>query len=89
MALANLEMDTEGVSMFVTLEPCSFQGRTPSCAKMIVKTKVKEIYVAMLDPHTKNNGKGIEILEAAGIKVYTGILEDEARRDLAGMLVDE
>lgn len=89
MALSNLEIDTTDAIMFVTLEPCSFQGRTPSCALAITKTKVKEVYVCLIDPHPKNQGKGITILEAAGIKVHTGILEAEGKIDLEPYLINE
>lgn len=86
MALASLDAGIEDFTMFVTLEPCSFQGRTPSCAKAIVKRKVAKVYVGMLDPHPKNQGAGIAILEAAHIPVEVGILEVEAREDLGAYL---
>ncbi len=89
MALNNLPPGAEGFSMFVTLEPCSFQGRTPSCAKEIIKTKVEEVYVGIIDPHTKNNGKGISVLQEAGISVKTGTLKEAIANDLAPYLLDE
>lgn len=91
MALANLPdtMDFEGASIFVTLEPCSFYGRTPSCAKSIIKKGIKEIYVGMIDPHPKNNGAGIRILEEAGAKVEVGILREEVEAALEGYLLSK
>jgi pyrimidine deaminase RibD-like protein len=87
MALAKYEGDTEGIVLFVTLEPCSFQGRTPSCAIAITKTKAKAVYVCLIDPHPKNRGKGIDLLKEAGIEVFTGILEEEGLKDLSAYLI--
>jgi Pyrimidine deaminase len=82
MALEKLDPSIEDFTMFVTLEPCSFQGRTPSCAKAIVKSKVKRVYVGILDPHPKNNGAGIDILKAANIEVNMGPLSAQIEEDL-------
>lgn len=87
MALERLSPGIEDFTMFVTLEPCSFQGRTPSCAKAIVRSKVKDVYVGILDPHPKNNGAGIAILESANIEVHMGILTDQVEKDLHPYLI--
>nr|WP_315488690.1 bifunctional diaminohydroxyphosphoribosylaminopyrimidine deaminase/5-amino-6-(5-phosphoribosylamino)uracil reductase RibD [uncultured Rhodoferax sp.] len=86
MALAQVDGDLSDVTAFVTLEPCSFHGRTPSCAKTLVERGVKCVVVAMLDPDPRNSGAGIEILKAAGINVKIGVLEDKARDDLGRYL---
>lgn len=86
MALDNLPEGADNFLMFVTLEPCSFQGRTPSCAKRIVTTKIKKIYVGILDPHPKNDGKGIDILTRANIPVHLGLLGQEIREELSPYL---
>lgn len=83
MALSQLDGDLEDVVAFVTLEPCSFHQKTPSCAKEMIRRKVGAVFVAMIDPHPKNRGRGIDMLRAAGMEVTTGILEEEAREDLA------
>jgi pyrimidine deaminase RibD-like protein len=82
MALALLTGDLEDVAAFVTLEPCSFHQRTPSCAKELVTRRVGAVYCAMLDPHPRNQGRGLDILRAASIPVECGILEDEVARFL-------
>ncbi len=86
MALAQLSGALTDVTAFVTLEPCSFHGRTPSCAQELVSRKVARVYIAILDPDPRNNGAGVEILKRAGIEVSIGLLDDMARRDLAPYL---
>ncbi|MDG2448905.1 MAG: bifunctional diaminohydroxyphosphoribosylaminopyrimidine deaminase/5-amino-6-(5-phosphoribosylamino)uracil reductase RibD [Saprospiraceae bacterium] len=90
MALENIKnLDYEELTMFVTLEPCSFQGRTPSCAKAIVKKGIKTVYVGILDPHPYNQGKGIKILTDANIKVEVGFLKDQVHKELNDFLIRE
>jgi pyrimidine deaminase RibD-like protein len=79
MALAQLEGDLQDVSAYVTLEPCSFHQRTPSCAKELIARRVGAVYVAMIDPHPRNQGRGVELLREAGIPVETGLLEEEVQ----------
>jgi len=64
-------------TMFVSLEPCAHYGITPPCANRIVQEKIKHVVIANNDPFEQVNGKGVDILKAAGIKVETGILEKE------------
>ena len=86
MALDQLEGDLTDVSVFVTLEPCAFHQRTPSCARALIARRVGAVYVAMIDPHPKNQGRGIAMLREAGIEVVTDLLAEEARRDLGPYL---
>ncbi|WP_317623128.1 bifunctional diaminohydroxyphosphoribosylaminopyrimidine deaminase/5-amino-6-(5-phosphoribosylamino)uracil reductase RibD [Thiohalomonas denitrificans] len=76
MALRLYGKSLEDVSAFVTLEPCSFQGRTPSCALALVAKGAKKVFVSVLDPHPGNRGEGIRVLRAAGVRVETGILKE-------------
>ncbi|RXJ72709.1 riboflavin-specific deaminase [Veronia nyctiphanis] len=69
--------DTTKVTAYVTLEPCSFVGRTPACARTLVESGIKRVVVAMLDPDPRNNGKGIAILRDAGVEVEIGLCEQE------------
>lgn len=82
MALEQVEGPLDDVTAFVTLEPCSFHQRTPSCAKQMIARRVGRIYVAVIDPHPKNRGAGIEMLRQAGIEVVTDFLTDEAYPNL-------
>jgi pyrimidine deaminase RibD-like protein len=87
-ALEQLE-STDGVMAVVTLEPCSFVGRTPSCARTFTQTNIKSVLVGMIDPDPRNNGKGIKIMEDAGIEVITNILHKEVAEFLSPFLLKE
>jgi pyrimidine deaminase RibD-like protein len=76
-------------SAFVTLEPCSFVGRTPSCAVTLKDREIGEVYVSILDPHPKNQGAGIKILQDANIPVWVGILESEVEEFLKPYLIKD
>lgn len=71
---------------FVTLEPCSFHGRTPSCAQTLIDAGVKTVYIGIVDPDPRNNGRGIAKLRNSGVDVHVGILEKEITADLEGYL---
>jgi pyrimidine deaminase RibD-like protein len=67
----------DGLALCVTLEPCAFVGRTPSCATAIVDSGIRTVFVGTLDPDPRNDGAGIEIMRRAGILVRVGVLEAE------------
>ncbi|MCM0059669.1 MAG: bifunctional diaminohydroxyphosphoribosylaminopyrimidine deaminase/5-amino-6-(5-phosphoribosylamino)uracil reductase RibD [Algoriphagus sp.] len=64
---------------YVSLEPCSHYGKTPPCANLLVEKGIKSVVVATLDPNPLVAGKGVKLLEEAGISVQVGLLEREAR----------
>ncbi|MES2558919.1 MAG: bifunctional diaminohydroxyphosphoribosylaminopyrimidine deaminase/5-amino-6-(5-phosphoribosylamino)uracil reductase RibD [Bacteroidota bacterium] len=66
-------------TVYVNLEPCSHYGKTPPCADLLVKYKVKEVVVGMVDPFAAVSGAGIRKLEVNGITVKVGILEGHCR----------
>lgn len=68
-----------GATAYLTLEPCSHHGRTPPCAEALVRAGIQRAVVAMQDPNPLVSGRGIRLLEEAGIKVQTGLREAEAR----------
>jgi diaminohydroxyphosphoribosylaminopyrimidine deaminase/5-amino-6-(5-phosphoribosylamino)uracil reductase len=66
-------------TLYVTLEPCSHFGKTPPCADLIIKHKISNVVVGILDPHEKVAGQGIQKLKDAGCNVTIGVLEKECR----------
>ena len=72
---------------FVTLEPCSFHGRTPSCARALVARGIGAVTVALTDPDPRNSGKGVAILREAGIPVTIGLMAEEVRAFLDRYLI--
>ncbi len=63
---------------YVTLEPCSHYGKTPPCVDALISANVARVVIANTDPNPKVNGNGVKRLQNAGIKVQTGLLENEA-----------
>lgn len=87
MALRQYKGSLEGVSVFVTLEPCSFQGRTPSCALTLIERGAKAVFVSVSDPHPRNRGEGIRLLREAGVTVETGILQEHVIKFIGSYLI--
>src|SRR6202158_2094311 len=72
----------QGATMYSTLEPCSFHGRTPACSRVIVEHRLGRVVIGMRDPHPRVDGAGSQILRDAGIEVLEGICERDVRRQL-------
>lgn len=71
--------DAEDATAYVTLEPCSHHGRTPPCCNALIKAGIKKVVVAMQDPNPLVAGNGLKKLQAAGIEVVCGVLENDAK----------
>ena len=78
-ALRQAGEQAQGATAYVTLEPCAHYGRTPPCAKGLVEAGIAKVIVACSDPNPLVAGKGVAILQQAGIDVEVGICELEAR----------
>jgi diaminohydroxyphosphoribosylaminopyrimidine deaminase/5-amino-6-(5-phosphoribosylamino)uracil reductase len=78
VAIEKSGRDAAGATLYVNLEPCKHQGRTPPCIELIVKSKVRRVVAAMRDPNPEAAGGG-EALAAAGIRFEHGLMEAAAR----------
>ncbi len=66
----------EGATCYVTLEPCSHYGRTPPCSIALMEAGVKRVVIGMLDPNPRVAGRGVKMLQDAGVEVVVGIHEE-------------
>ena len=78
MAFNNLKDDPSGGTLYVNLEPCCHSGKTPPCVERIISSRIKKVFVSIKDPDSRVAGKGIRLLENAGIEVNLGLCESEA-----------
>ena len=79
-ALTRCTEDTTGADLYVTLEPCCHQGKTPPCTDIIIEKKIARVFVGSMDSNPLVAGKGVQILRDHGIYVETGILDAECRK---------
>ncbi|UJF25378.1 bifunctional diaminohydroxyphosphoribosylaminopyrimidine deaminase/5-amino-6-(5-phosphoribosylamino)uracil reductase RibD [Suttonella sp. R2A3] len=77
-ALKQAGVAAKDATAYVTLEPCAHHGRTPPCTDALIASGVKRVVIACIDPNPQVHGKGISLLEDAGITVTVGVLADEA-----------
>src|SRR5712672_4639584 len=80
VALKSAGEKARGTTLYVSLEPCNHTGRTGPCTEAIIAAGIGQVVAAVQDPNPATSGRGFECLQAAGIEVVTGLLEEEARR---------
>ena len=85
-ALKDAGAQAIGATAYVTLEPCSHTGRTPPCALGLIQAGVKRVVIAGLDPNPQVAGRGVRLLEQAGIAVTVGVLTEQAEALNRGFL---
>jgi len=79
-ALEEAGRSATGADLYVNLEPCSHYGNTPPCSLKLINSGISRVFVANQDPNPVVDGSGIEMLKARGIKVETGLLEEEGEK---------
>lgn len=79
-ALANATESAEGAEVFVTLEPCAHHGRTPPCAQALRDAGVQRVVAGMIDPDPRVQGRGMQVLQDAGVQTTVGILQAECEQ---------
>jgi len=83
---AELKGKLAGATAYVSLEPCSHQGKTGPCCDAVIASKIARVVIAVVDPNPQVSGQGIAKMQAAGIEVVTDVLSDEAEQVLAPYL---
>lgn len=78
-ALKKAGIRARGATLYVTLEPCCYHGRTPACTDALREAGIKRVVIGTRDPNPPVNGNGIRTLKCAGVDVTTGVLKDACR----------
>jgi len=86
-ALQEAGESARGKTAYVTLEPCSYHGRTPPCVDALLEAGIKRVVVAAKDPNPEVDGNGLQQLQSAGVKVETGLMATEAEALNAGFIM--
>ena len=87
VALAQAGAQAKGATAYVTLEPCSHQGKTPPCAQALIDAGISRVVAAIEDSDPRVSGQGFEQLRRSGIDVRTGVMAEQAARDHAGFFL--
>jgi diaminohydroxyphosphoribosylaminopyrimidine deaminase/5-amino-6-(5-phosphoribosylamino)uracil reductase len=79
VALKRAGSQARNATLYINLEPCAHYGRTPPCTAALIRAGIKEVVAGMKDPNPLVAGRGFRQLKRAGIRVRTGVLEEECR----------
>ena len=80
VAIKSAGEKSRGATMYVTLEPCNHTGRTGPCTEAIIKAGIQRVVATIEDPNAAVAGRGFQRLRDTGVEVFTGLMEEEARR---------
>jgi diaminohydroxyphosphoribosylaminopyrimidine deaminase/5-amino-6-(5-phosphoribosylamino)uracil reductase len=79
-AIADAGRRAQGTTLYVTMEPCCFHGKTPACTSAVHEAGIERVAAATLDPNPRVNGRGMRLLRECGIRTSVGLMANEARR---------
>ncbi len=79
-ALKKMDFKAQGCSLYVNLEPCNHHGRTGPCTEAIIQSGISKVFIGSLDPNPHVQGQGSQKLQAAGLKVKSGILAERCQK---------
>lgn len=79
-AIKNAREDVAGATLYVNLEPCCHEGKTPPCALSIIQHKIARVVIGTIDPNPFVSCRGINSLRESGMEIKTGVLESDCRR---------
>lgn len=79
LAIEQAGEKARGATLFINLEPCSHQGRTGPCADAVIAAGIRRVVACMEDPNPAVHGRGFDKLRDAGIEVFVGVLQEEAK----------
>jgi diaminohydroxyphosphoribosylaminopyrimidine deaminase/5-amino-6-(5-phosphoribosylamino)uracil reductase len=85
-ALRDAGGTAQGMTAYITLEPCNHHGRTPPCTEALLEAGIARVVIASRDPNPRVNGGGVQQLQAAGVQVETGLMSQEAEALNAGFM---
>jgi len=79
-AIVDAGSRAQGATLYVTMEPCCFHGKTPACTNAVQLAGIKRVAAATLDPNPRVNGRGMRLLRDCGVETSVGLLAADARR---------
>ncbi|MBU1862089.1 MAG: bifunctional diaminohydroxyphosphoribosylaminopyrimidine deaminase/5-amino-6-(5-phosphoribosylamino)uracil reductase RibD [Candidatus Omnitrophica bacterium] len=80
VALKRAGRAANGATLYVTLEPCSTQGKTPPCTEAIIQSGIKKVVIGSFDPNPQHHKRGVRILRKNNIAVSVGLLKNEIKK---------
>ena len=86
MAIEQAGELSKGASLYTTLEPCNYHGRTPPCVTKIIESQIKKVHISILDPNKNVYGQGLQKLQEEGIQTELGELSQKVTTNLEGYL---